>query len=102
MSDTQIKLISRQISAETNELGEAIEPETVCVIFAELKGVKRSEFYQAQAIGLKPEKTFEVFDFEYNGENIVEHEGKRYDVIRSYPVKGEKLELICKSLAEVN
>ena len=101
MNDTQIKLISQEILPETSDTGEAVIIESERIVFAEEKSIKRSEFYQAQAIGLKPEKTFEVFAFEYFGEKIVEHEGERFNIIRTYTVKGEKLELICNTLAEV-
>lgn len=67
-------------------------------VFCNVKGVKRNEFYQAQAQGMKPELCVEVSDADYEGEGHFEYCGKMYRVVRTYPVKGEKVELICTSL----
>ena len=63
------------------------------------KGVKRSEFYQAQAAGRKPELCVEIMACDYDKENYFEYDGTMYKIIRSYPVKGERIELVCEGLA---
>jgi SPP1 family predicted phage head-tail adaptor len=99
MNDTQIALIQMKTLDETDETGNPIEIEmSRRVVFAEEKSVKGIEFYQAGAIGLKPEIVFSLLKFEYLGEKNVEHEGKQYNVIRSYTVKGEKIELTCNAI----
>lgn len=67
-------------------------------VFCNSKGVKRNEFYQAQAQGYRPELCVEIKELDYNGEGHFEHNGKMYRVIRTYPVKNECLELICQAL----
>ena len=99
--DVKISLISRTVGDTVDEYGEAIITETSTTVFAVRNAVKRNEFYQAQAAGLRPEITFEVYEMEYSGEGIIEFDGKRYNVIRSYPIAGERLELICSALTEV-
>lgn len=65
--------------------------------FANRKAVRQSEFYQAHALGLRPEKTFEVMAIDYNGEDFLRHDGKEYKVLRTYD-KGEKIEIICEGV----
>lgn len=99
--DVQITLISQTVGNTVDEYGAPVVEETSSTIFATQNAVKRNEFYQAQSIGLRPEFTLEIFEFEYNGEKIVELDGVRYNIIRTYPVGGERIELICNDIAEV-
>lgn len=70
-------------------------------IFATLKSITQSEFYQAQAIGLKPEVKFVIADYlDYAGEKVVKYtpfggSEEEYRVIRTYR-DGNTLELVCK------
>lgn len=70
-------------------------------VFCSLRSVGRSEFYQANASGYKPEMVFVLADYlEYNEEILAEHNGQRYRVIRSYRT-GQQLELVAtKASAE--
>lgn len=62
-------------------------------VFAGLKSIGQSEFYQAQADGLKPELKFILSDYyDYRGEKEIEHEGKVYNVLRTYR-DGKKIEI---------
>jgi len=65
------------------------------VVYANKKDVRFSEFYQAQASGLRAEVIFATKD--YLGEGHLIHEGKKYRVIRVYH-KGDIAELTCQSL----
>lgn len=94
-AEARIKLIRQTTARESDEYGEPIRREEVREIFAAVNAVKRSEFYSGLAAGLKPEITFECYAFEYGGERIIEYDGRRYGVIRTYPVKGERIEIIC-------
>ena len=71
-------------------------------VFCNEKGVKRNEFYQAQAQGYRPELCIEIRESDYKGEGHIEYRGKMYRVIREYPVKNECLELICQALVIEN
>jgi len=71
-------------------------------IICNKSGVKRTEFYQAQAAGYKPEITVEVKGYEYENERYLEFDGVMYKVIRSYPVGRESVELVCEGLAAGN
>lgn len=99
VQDVVITLISEMISNASDELGNVVKTQQRHDVYAKLLSIKRSEFYQAQAIGLTPTIAFEVYRFEYSAEKIVEFQGVKYNVLRSYPVNGERLELICNDIA---
>lgn len=94
--DYQLTLIGETITED--DIGNQIAAETPTVILCDIKSVGRGEFYNAAAKGLRPEYIFVVHKFEYNGEQLVEFEGKRYNVLRSYAVSAEELELTCEKV----
>ena len=65
------------------------------VVQANKKAVKYFEFYQAHAVGLRPEVIFEVKI--YQGESHLIHYGTSYRIIRSFP-KTNSYELTCTTL----
>lgn len=100
MFDSVIKLVSE--SRVVDEYGDLVSEETERSVFAELKSIGQSEFYQAQALGLKPEIKFILPDYlEYKGEKKLrfqdfgEEEEKEYTVLRTFR-NGNTLELVCK------
>lgn len=71
-------------------------------VFAEIKSIVQSEFYQAHAVGIRPEVKFVLPDYlEYKNERIVKYQGfaedkeAEYSVIRTYKT-GNELELVCE------
>jgi len=69
--------------------------ETQREVLANKRSVKQSEFYAAAQNGLQADIRFELHLFEYEGERILEHEGKRYEVVRTYEISSEIMELTC-------
>lgn len=83
-------------------IGETVDPdaignqrpvETRTTILCSVKSAGRNDFYSGAAAGLRPEYVFTVHAYEYGGERIVEFEGKRYRVIRTYQTGIEEIEL---------
>lgn len=66
-------------------------------VYAEMKSVGQSEFYQAQTAGKKPEIKFVITDYmDYQGQKYLIHDGIRYSILRTYRVKGSsELEITC-------
>lgn len=63
-------------------------------LVATLRSIGQSEFYQAHAAGYKPELKFVLADYlDYNGEDLVKHDGTLYRVLRTFR-KGLELELV--------
>lgn len=69
-------------------------------VFANKKSATRSEFYTAKQAGDKIVLVLEVRGVDYQGETIVEHEGRLYEVVRTYTAGGETYELNCKEAQE--
>jgi phage head-tail adaptor, putative, SPP1 family len=93
MYNDVIKLIS--ITSNVDESGDTVSIENQREVFAEMKSISQSEFYKAQAIGLKPEIKFVLSDYyDYENENFIEYEDKRYRVLRTYQADNT-LEIVC-------
>lgn len=75
--------------------GGYTETETFRQVFANRKSIRQSEFYQAHMAGLQPEIMFEVRFAEYNEERKLRHNGRRYNIIRTYTKNEETIELVC-------
>lgn len=99
MQSYRIKLIS--ITYTEDEIGNQVPVETSTEMWAEITGIRQSEFYNAAVAGMKPEITFVVWANEYTGQSKIEHDGRKYKLIRTYvnPSRSEMIELICERVA---
>ena len=80
---------------DVDEYGDPKITETRREVFCRLASIGQSEFYQAHANSLKPEKKFILSDYlDYSGEALVEHDGQKYRVLRTY-CTGLEMELVC-------
>ena len=94
--DYELVLIRQSFAKD--DIGNQIPDESKDTVLCGVKSTIRSEFYSAATAGLKPERVFVVHGYEYNGEKIVEFDGVRYNVIRTYAVGFEETELICEKV----
>lgn len=63
-------------------------------VFCGLRSIGQKEFYEAQAVDFYPEVKFILADYlDYNNERLVEHDGKRYSVLRTFRA-GQELEIV--------
>lgn len=93
MLDDVITLIAP--SYELNEYGvrKATETRTEGV-FCRYRDATRADIAAGGRSGLNPQKTFIVFQGDYEGQPILEHAGKRYAIYRTYHIPGtDDLEL---------
>lgn len=99
MYDEIVKLVS--VEKSKDEYGDIQENTTERVVFAGLKSIGQSEFYQAQVAGFKPEIKFVLADYlDYKGEKQLKYTTQNgteevFSVIRTYRT-GCEMELICK------
>jgi SPP1 family predicted phage head-tail adaptor len=84
-----------QTTRATNDAGDTISTVVRRPICGDKKSIRQSEFYQAQATGLKPEIMFEIWAFEYLDEPSLEYNSKTYTIIRTYTKDDEHIELVC-------
>ena len=81
--DATVTLIKRT-AAGKDDCGNAVFAEVPTTVFAERKSVRQSEFFQAAAVGFKPEIMLEVYSFEYHGEELCEIGNERFRVYRTF------------------
>lgn len=81
-----------------DEYGNEIQTVTQTEIFVLPRGIYNAEFYNAAQAGLHPSITFDVANKEdYNGQKLIEFEGKDYDIIRTdWNAQRDKISLICE------
>lgn len=85
-----------------DEAGDTISVKAEREVLAKLLSVGQGEFYQAQALGLKPELKFRIADYmDYEGEKTVKYEDKEYEILRTYR-DGINLEITLKGDVNVN
>lgn len=100
MRECRVKLIGLYTPLDedgnpvTDLVGNPIVKEQVTEIFAELGKAGQKEFFAAAQAGLKSEGMIVVWSCEYEGQSIIELDGTRYDIYRTYgPRADEKTEL---------
>ena len=78
-----------------NNVGDQIETPKKSMRFAKIKSIGQSEFYQAQAQGLKPEIKFVLADYlDYDNQEEVIYNNFRYKVLRTFRT-GNEIEVVC-------
>jgi len=81
-----------------DEYGNEIQTEIRTPVFVQPSGVYSSEFYAAGQNNLHPDITFKISNrADYNGERLIEYEGKTYTVIRpDWTAQRDGILLICE------
>jgi hypothetical protein len=88
---TPIYLVS---TTYTEDVFGVLQPtETRRMVYANVTSVTATEWFEGGRNGLNPELRFIMFAPDYNGEEIVEHMGRRYHVYRTYQARTDVLEL---------
>lgn len=82
-------------------IGGFVTSYTSRTVFADRKSIRQSEFYQAHAVGLKPEITLVVRMVDYDNESRLRWNEQVYDILRTHSKNGEIIELVCAKRAEV-
>lgn len=96
--DDVCKLIS-QIPAK-DEIGQSLPVETSREVLCEIGDITRAEFSSASQSGLKPELKIKTFFLNYQNEKIVEYNGERYSIYRTFR-NGDDIELYAGSKAGI-
>jgi hypothetical protein len=94
-----ILLCTKTFTDETNDIGEPVSASSVeRKVYVSEESVKRSEFYQANAIGYKVEKVLNIRKFEYSNEELIKivtgSVTEEYKVIRVDDLKDGTLNLV--------
>jgi hypothetical protein len=97
MVDEAAYLVSQK-STGVDENKNPIIIEDKREIYVEELKVERSEFYQARRTGMSVSKVLKTCRWDYDGETLIEHDGKQYKIERTYPVSLDEIELICSEV----
>lgn len=65
-------------------------------LFVEIRSVSGSEVFKGRQANVAPSFYFVISSFDYNGEEIVEYDGKRYAVYRTYEPDDDTIEVYCQ------
>lgn len=82
--DDVIKLISQEYIK--NKYGVPEPNPTYKEIFCQINSISRQEFFDAGRNGLNPAFEVTILAAEYNGESVLEYNGKTYSIYRTYHV----------------
>ena len=82
---------------QINEVGDMIETTKKTMRLAKVKSIGQSEFYQAQAQGLKPEIKFVLADcLDYEGQEELIYNNIRYKILRTFKAEDKnEIEIVC-------
>lgn len=86
-----INLISETFTQDS--IGQYVSTETTKQVFCDVRSVTRAEWFDAGRDGFKPSYVFVMFAPDYSGETIVEYNGNRYGIYRTYVGRNEQIEL---------
>ena len=103
MYDNIAYLIKDGAKSYDEYLNERIET-TRRMVYVQPRSVYNSEFYNASVLGLHPSITLTLANREdYEGEKLVEYEGKVYSVIRAdWKAQRDSLDLILEEKTNVD
>lgn len=87
----KLKLITE--ATTTDAIGQPTTTETSVEIIGEVRSATQSEYMTGRQSGLAPSYVFRVSMFIYSGQKIVEYNGARYSVYRTYEADDNYIEL---------
>jgi len=83
------------VAITQDDIGNQLVAPVERQVFANEYAVSSREYYNAALTGLRPAKEFEVYSFEYAGQERLKHEAVVYRIIRT-ETRGEKTRLTCE------
>lgn len=86
----ELTLISQTLTKD--DYGVEVVTEKERTVLCEVNSISQSEFFAAANTELQPELKFTVFFGDYENESVVEFQGNRYAVYRTYRT-GDYMEL---------
>lgn len=85
-----------------DEFGVWRSTETSRTVFCSVNSVSRDEFFEGGRNGLNPEYQITMFAPDYNGESIIEYDGNRYGVYRTYYGRDDTIEIYVQRKGGLN
>lgn len=89
-SDTA-SLIS--VSYTQSDYGVYTASETSSSVFVDVTSVGSNEWFEGARNGLNPQYRFTLFSYDYDGQKVIEYDGVRYTIYRTYLRSKDEIEL---------
>lgn len=96
----ELTLVSYTYEKDSKGVDRKIQSQRT--VFCGVESVSASEFFAANAAGLKPELRFTMFRYDYNVEEECIFEDEYYSIYRTYRVKNDRIELYAQKKVGVN
>lgn len=91
-----ITLVAESTSRDSD--GYTVTTESTKEVYADIKSVKRDEFYKALRSGITAAIVCRIFAHDYNGQRLIDYAGIRYKVERAYSTTPDFVELTCSEV----
>ena len=78
---------------EQDALGQWIEEITERPVYGQVSSVSAAEFFAGGQNGFKPELRLTMFAPDYEGEEVLEYDGRLYSIYRTYLARTDVIEL---------
>ena len=62
-------------------------------VYCQIDSVTQNEFFEGGRNGLNPEYKITMFLYDYDGESVIEYDGKQYSIYRTYKRRNDVIEL---------
>jgi len=85
------KLINRTVTYD--ELNQPTETDTAREVVVEVRSVTQSEYFAGRQGGLTPDLAFLLSVFDYEGEKVIEYNGQKFEIYRTYEDDDNYVEL---------
>lgn len=89
----EVKLIKEVHTQDA--LRQWVSTESSRTVYADVRSIARTEWFEAGRSGINPDYTFILFKADWDGEVILEYNNERYAVYRTYERRNDKIELYC-------
>ena len=93
MEYTELLTLISQVES-TDSIGNITNTETQKTIYAKKNKVGSKEFYNAMAVGMTPTAELQIKLSNYNNEDEVIYNNKRYYVLRTIPINRMDIVLV--------
>lgn len=94
-----INLISK--TYDVDSIGQYVPILSKRQVYCDVRSITRAEWYDAGRQGFKPDISFVMFAPDYQGEDLIEWNSRKYSVYRTYIAQNETLELYCQDIGGI-
>lgn len=91
-----------KLNETQDSIGNVVNTVTTTEVYCRPNVVGTREFYNAMAVGIRPEAELQIRAIEYSGEEECEYMGNRFSIIRTIPKGKTDIVLVIGTKQGVN